>query len=529
MDPLADPELSTMAAQAEAEAQLPPREQTSGHTSRPPADVKAARKSRVAAPPLCLDALKPGMHVAVAVSGGADSVALLQALVELNREPGRGFGREGAGSGRGLILSVAHMHHGIRGERADEDAAFVAALAHKLGLPLHSRQVDTPAAAANRRVGLEEAARTLRYHWFVELLGSGGQDAVATAHTLNDQAETVLHKLLRGAWTEGLAGIYPVLEGSSPGAAVSSPSAAVNGRIVRPLLGATRAQVVDWLQATGQPWREDESNASLAYTRNRIRHELLPELATFNPGIAHQLAQLAEIAREEEAYWQKEVSRLLPGLLLPGRAVRGGGRASSTLPGERSLAMEVERLRGLAPALVRRLLRGTARELGVSLDFEETARLVALVEAGGSSNPRREDLTTELRAERTPRELRLVFSAKSAVSVGPSNVAAIEIAVPGEGEGFGWRIRCSLATGAAATSEKAVLRAAASGDRVQLRYSRATPKRIKEIMERLGVPAAERAGWPVLTWRGEIVWMRGVVLEPTLMAAGIVVEAEPLP
>jgi tRNA(Ile)-lysidine synthase len=400
------------------------------------------------------------------------------------------------------------MHHGIRGDEADADAAFVEALAARLGLRVHRKHVDAPAMAHTQSIGLEEAARSLRYGWFAEMLASGAVDAVATAHTLNDQAETVLHKLIRGAWTEGLSGIHPILK----------PEAAPAGLILRPLLGATREQIVAWLGSIDQPWREDASNSDISYTRNRIRHQLLIQLATFNPRIAQQLAQVATIARDEEAYWQKEVERLLPDLLLPGRAVRGGGRATSTMPGERSLAIEVERLRGLHPALMRRLLRAAARELGFSLDFEQTARLLALVQ--GPANTRREQLTGELRAERTPRELRLLSAKQPGASL-PSATAAVEIPVPGEGEGFGWRIRCSLASPSAASQSNALLRAAIPNDRVQLRYSRGAPKRIKEVFERMGIPPDQRAGWPVLIWRGEIVWMQGAVLEPSPVSLAI--------
>jgi len=453
-----------------------------------------------------MEPLRPGRRICVAVSGGADSVALLRALLDVN-----------SAARLGLILSVAHVHHGIRGEAADADAAFVESLASDHGLRFHRENVDTPAYAHAARMGIEEAARTLRYRWFAALLSSGAAEAVATAHTLNDQAETVLHKLLRGAWTEGLAGIHPVLR----------VDAAPGCEIVRPFLGASREQIVAWLTAIGQSWREDATNADLAYTRNRIRHELLPGLATYNPRIAHQLAQMATIARDEEAWWQKEVKRLLPGLLLPGRAVRGGGRANSTLPGERSLAFEVERLRALDPALVRRLLREAAKELGVSLDFEQTARLSALID--GPASARREQLTGTLRAERTPRELRLVYSQTDAAEARAGDaVQAVEISVPGEGEGFGVRVRCTLAPGAEAVAEPATLRMALPGDRVQLRHSRGTPKRIKEVLERMGVPAAARAGWPVLVWRGEVVWMRGVALEPTPVSEQIRMEAEDL-
>src|SRR5215475_2346678 len=144
--------------------------------------------------PIRTDFFRPGMRVGVAVSGGADSVALLRRLAELRQE-------------LGLVLTVLHVHHGIRGKEADADVAFVAGLSERLGLRFLLHEVDTTARAATEQETVEESARKLRYVWFEDLLAQGELNAVATAHTLDDQAETVMHKLLRGAWTEGLAGI----------------------------------------------------------------------------------------------------------------------------------------------------------------------------------------------------------------------------------------------------------------------------------------------------------------------------------
>jgi tRNA(Ile)-lysidine synthase len=141
-----------------------------------------------------------------------------------------------------------------------------------------------------------------------------------------------------------------------------------------------------------------------AFTRNRLRHELLPVLATYNPQIHSQLANLATLARDEDAYWQGEVGRILPSLALPGKPVREGGRAASTHPGEASLAFEIERL-PQSPAMRRRILRAAARQLGTALNFDQTERLMTMLGAGAT---RRQQLTAELHAERSPRELRLV-------------------------------------------------------------------------------------------------------------------------
>jgi tRNA(Ile)-lysidine synthase len=163
-------------------------------------------------------------------------------------------------------------------------------------------------------------------------------------------------------------------------------------------------EIEDWLRSLNQSWREDATNADTAFTRNRLRRELLPALATYNPQIHSQLANLATIARDEEAHWQTELARMLPPLLLPGKPVRGGGRAASTDPNESSLAFEIERLPP-SPAVRRRILRAVGRQLGVTLNFEQTERLLAMC---GPNPTRRQTLTAELHAERSPRELRLV-------------------------------------------------------------------------------------------------------------------------
>ena len=264
----------------------------------------------------------------------------------------------------GIVLSVVHVNHGIR-ETAAEDAAFVGQLAAAHDLVFHLHCADAPAAAAALHETLEEAARNLRYAFFRQLMVDGLVDGVATAHTLDDQAETVLHKLLRGAWTEGLSGIFPVL-------------AVEPGSILRPFLENSHSALEAWLLSLPQSWREDASNHDLAHTRNRIRWQLMPLLRTFNPQIAAQLARLATISADEEAYWQGELNRLLPALLLPGRPTRGGGRSASTHPEEETVAMEQVRLRELHPAVARRVMRAAARRLGARLSFEHTEQLLAL-------------------------------------------------------------------------------------------------------------------------------------------------------
>jgi len=169
------------------------------------------------------------------------------------------------------------------------------------------------------------------------------------------------------------------------------------------LLGVRRGEIEAYLKAEGQEWREDASNLDLAHTRNRVRHELLPMLKRFNPEVVQALANLAEIAREEEERWRGEMARILPQVLLPGRPVRGGGRAVGADAG---VAVEIARLRGMDRATQRRVVRAAARELGVAMSFEETERVLRLGWQSGSGG--KLDLHGGLRVERTIRELRFL-------------------------------------------------------------------------------------------------------------------------
>ncbi len=212
-----------------------------------------------------------GKRVLVAASGGADSTALALALREL-----------------GARIVLAHVHHGIRGRAADADARFVAALAKKLGAPFVLGKFDVPAAARQTGESLEMAARRLRRDFLVATARRRKIRYVATGHTADDQAETVLLRIARGTSVAGLAGI---------------PHVARRAGVVflRPLRDATRAQVVAFLKSRRQPWREDASNAADFALRNRVRHELLPLLEKrLNPAVRQALLRLADIAAAED-------------------------------------------------------------------------------------------------------------------------------------------------------------------------------------------------------------------------------------
>jgi len=220
--------------------------------------------------------------VLLAVSGGPDSVALARAMTALRPES----------AGR---LVVAHFNHALRGAASDVDEQFVVGLCNTLGLECcrgratgaHSDDADVVAPPANTS---EEATRAARYDFLIATAGRFGARYVVTAHTADDQAETVLHRIVRGTGLAGLAGMAHARElflGTS---------------LVRPLLAVRRADVLAYLDDLGQPFREDSSNADRGYTRNRLRHELLPQLAAdYNPRIVEALLRLAALAGEGQA------------------------------------------------------------------------------------------------------------------------------------------------------------------------------------------------------------------------------------
>ena len=225
----------------------------------------------------------------VAVSGGPDSVALLRALREV-----RGVGP----------LVAAHLNHQLRGDESDADEAFVRDLCAGLSLDCRCERRDMRAEAGGDN--LEAVARRLRYEWLVRVAGEAGAGWVATGHTADDQAETVLHRLLRGTGLKGLRGIA-VRRELAPGVA-----------LVRPLLTTTRTEVMAYLNEIGQAYRQDSTNLDPAFTRNRIRHRLLPLLAVeYSPEIVACLSRLAEQAEEVYAAEEEQARTLLATAELP--------------------------------------------------------------------------------------------------------------------------------------------------------------------------------------------------------------------
>ncbi len=236
------------------------------------------------------------VHVLAAVSSGADSMALVRALVEAKRRTG--------GAGR---VFAAHVNHGLRGAESDGDEHWLANECRTLGVPLEVRQTDAAALAAEARDGLEAAAREARYQLLAAMAEAAGARFVATAHTRDDQAETALFHLVRGAGLRGLAGMRRLRQ--------LSPSVT----LVRPLLDCTRTELRSYLYAIGQAWREDRTNQDLHHARNRIRNELLPYLREhFNADADAAIVRTASLAGEAQALVEELAVQLLARCERPG-------------------------------------------------------------------------------------------------------------------------------------------------------------------------------------------------------------------
>ena len=222
----------------------------------------------------------PGDRILVAVSGGPDSVCLLHLLVALRSE-------------LQCSLGIIHINHGLRGEESDREERFVEALAHKLGLPFYSKLVSISQLSQQRGIGTEETARHVRYEYFDEIMSRESYDKTALAHNLNDQAETILHRLIRGTGLNGLAGMRSIRD----------------GRFIRPLLEIRRSEIEDWLGKKYFDFKIDSSNLVADFTRNRIRLELLPELEQFNPDILGSLSNMSEALAQDRAYLEAETQK----------------------------------------------------------------------------------------------------------------------------------------------------------------------------------------------------------------------------
>ncbi len=271
-----------------------------------------------------IDLLPRDGLILCAVSGGADSMYLLCRLREL-----------------GVPVAAAHFDHGLRGDESRRDAVFVADFCEKNAISFLMERGDVAAFAAREKLGIEAAARTMRYAFLERAADELGAAAIATAHTADDNAETVLLRLARGTGLKGLGGIPPV-----------------RGRVVRPMLDVTEKEVRAWLAEKGIPWVEDSTNASGAYARNRVRQGAVPVLETVNPAFARAVGRTAALVRADEAFLEK-----LARDFLAEHADENGVEAASLAAQPWPVASRAVRLlagRDLAAEHVRAILKAAA-------------------------------------------------------------------------------------------------------------------------------------------------------------------------
>ena len=427
--------------------------------------------------------LKSDDRVVVAVSGGADSVALLYALHHLRRR-------------LGISLIVAHLDHGIRGPAGAADATFVKQLAWKLGLPCVHDRVDVPAAARSARISLEMAAREVRYAFLVRTARELNATCIATAHTSDDQVETILLRLARGAGSQGLTGIrFRTMSDGMP--------------VVRPMREVSHAQAVAFLKKHHLRWREDRTNDELRFVRNRVRHKVLPFLEEqLSPRLRETLRRTSDIMAGENEWMDAEAQKAL---------------RSCTLPRN---VLSVRRLGALTLAVRRRVVRAWLVACGLPpdvVDYDVGERVEQLLAARGGTKSaalpgdwRVVRAYDRLRVERVPAKREKGFCVSLRI---PGVTRLSEPAL---------RIDAKYATGivrertarvgrypstatvsrAAVGKEPVFIRSWQPGDRIRPLGMKGS-KKIQDILTDLKVPVDQRGQVPLLECRGEIIWLPG--------------------
>jgi len=295
--------------------------------------------------------------VVIAVSGGSDSVALALVMNEARK-------RQELPS-----LHLAHLNHQIRGEEARRDAEFVRRLAETLCLPMSYGEIDVPASARQKRISLEHAARECRYDFLKDTAQALGARWVALGHTADDQLETVLFNLLRGAGIHGLAGMprsRPVVLGSVV-------------RIVRPLIDFTRSDLIEYLGVLGQAWRTDHTNLDLTYTRNRIRHELVPALEAAWPEVRLEVSEFARVLGE--------LDRILENCAYEWAALHAPPKPEEPAPRAQAIEVDLPDLETLEEPMLSYVIRLLiARTLGDLRRIDEVhVRMIADLIGGGAT------------------------------------------------------------------------------------------------------------------------------------------------
>lgn len=417
-----------------------------------------------------------GDTVIVALSGGADSCALLHILAGLKEVSPR--------------LVVAHLNHCLRGAESDADERFCRELAGSYLLPFHCRRCDVALLARQEGLGLEDAGRRARIAFLNEVRASDAEAVIALAHHADDQAETVLMRLLRGSGATGLSGMRFMTD---------------DGR-VRPLLSSSRRDILAYLKARGLEYRDDSSNRDTVFLRNRIRHELVPLLTSYNPSIGERLVTTAAILSDEDDLLER-----LAGALYDEACSLSRGSVACLLP----------RLQGEHPALVRRLFRRILVKLAGDGDHFSQRHIQALEQLARSPRP-----NAFLNLPRRILALREYDRLLFRTSPPPETAELGEISIPGPGsyrlpDGSLLSLQLAEPSGAASPCASAplfdldrapfpwLLRGFRAGDRLRPSGMEGS-KKVKELFMERRIPPAERKRIPLLFSRGELIWVCGV-------------------
>jgi tRNA(Ile)-lysidine synthase len=425
-----------------------------------------------------------GKKLVVAVSGGADSVCLLHILASLRKE-------------LKLSLHIAHLNHRLRGAESEADAKYVLDLANKLAIPATVEGREVKEYQAKHHLSLEEAAREVRYGFLAEVTGSIGAGEVAVGHTTDDNVETILMHLIRGAGTRGLHGLQPRSELKTEKGSIT---------VIRPLLEVSRRETEDYCRSHKLKPRTDATNISLSPLRNRIRHQLLPLLESYNPGIAQALLRTGQIASDDIAFLDKEVARLWD------EVAREAGK---------TIVLDKKRFDPLPPTLKRYLFRAAAeRLLGSAKDIEMRhieEMMSALDKPTGKrlSLPRGLTLSVEY-------DSYLLAPDATALSPLPVLEGEFPLKIPGKTLLPGWRVEAKIVDrekitekddftacfDLAKSGDKLLVRPRKRGDRFQpLGLSK--PKKLNEFMIDAKIPQAWRQRVPIVCSAEHIIWVVG--------------------
>jgi tRNA(Ile)-lysidine synthase len=425
-----------------------------------------------------------GGKLVVAVSGGPDSVCLVHILAKLQKE-------------LKVSLHVAHLNHQLRGAESEADAQYVSDLARQLDIPATIEGREVKGYQKQQHLSLEEAAREVRYSFLAEVAKTIGAKRVAVGHTRNDHIETILMHLIRGTGTRGLHGLQPCSEWKSKTASTT---------IIRPLLEVSREETEDYCQSHGLKPRTDASNISLSPLRNRIRHQLLPLLESYNPGIAQALLRTGQIAGDDIAFLDKEVARLWDEV---------------AQEDEKAIVLDKKRFDQLPPALKRYLLRAAVeKRLGSAKDIEMRhieEMMSALNKAAGKRLSLPGGLTFSIEYDRY-----LLASDPATLSPLPILGGEFQLKIPGETLLLGWHIKAAVINREGMTEndnfiayldldktgDKLLVRGRRVGDRFQpLGLSK--PKKVNEFMIDAKIPCTWRQRVPIVCSPEQIVWVVG--------------------